>query len=118
VGDVLDRVSKVITEKRYLVSDMSAAMSNCVSAQRGIFARALMKDPASMDKYNADFADNLTRVKQRVEEFSRLAETPEDRRTMEELRSAAEQLGRDHEEFFRLCKTGDIAAPARSCVPG
>lgn len=112
LGGSLDKVIKVNAMKRYLASDISTIMSDFTAEERGILARAFMKDKATVNKYNQEFHESDTRFKKRVEEFTVLIETAEARRLIQEMLSDEEKIAQSHEELFRLADAGQVEAAA------
>jgi methyl-accepting chemotaxis protein/methyl-accepting chemotaxis protein-1 (serine sensor receptor) len=102
LATALNKVIKVDATKRFLASDINTIASDLIAAERGIIARAYMKDNATVEKYNGEFHDAQARLQRRLDEFRPLIETAEARQMIQEIESDQQALRSNHEEIFRL----------------
>ena len=100
LGGVNDKLVKMTAQKRFLASDISTATTAILAAERGILVRAFMKDKATMEQYNQDFQASAARTKKDLDELVTLGETAEDRRAVEEIGSALENIRQGHGDFW------------------
>jgi len=63
LGADLDKVVKVNARKVFLATDIKAIQSDMVAAERGIIVRAFMKDKATMERYNQEYAESVAKAK-------------------------------------------------------
>jgi methyl-accepting chemotaxis protein len=112
LGGMSDRLVKVAANKRFLASDLSTAVEGILAAERGILVRAYMKDKATMAQYNQNFQESADRARKRLDEFASLSETAEDRRLIDEVGGALEQIRQGHGDFWNQANSDQIDAAA------
>jgi methyl-accepting chemotaxis protein len=110
LGGVSDRLVKVNAKKRFLASDIGTAVEAILAAERGILVRGFMKDKATMEQYNQDFQQSAARTKKNLDELAALSETAEDRRLIDEVGGALEQIRQGHGEFWGQASSDQIEA--------
>ncbi len=110
LGASLDKVIKVNAMKRYLAADIGTVMSDLTAEERGILARAYMKDKATVEQYNGDFRASEAKFKKDVEEFTPLIETAEARRAIQSLDTDVGTISQNHDELYRAADSGQLDA--------
>jgi methyl-accepting chemotaxis protein len=110
LGGVSDKLVKVTARKRFLASDLGTAVEAMLAAERGILVRAFMKDKATMEQYNQNFQESTDRTKKALDEFVTLSETAEDRRLVDEIGGALEQIRQGHGGFWSQASSDQIDA--------
>jgi methyl-accepting chemotaxis protein/methyl-accepting chemotaxis protein-1 (serine sensor receptor) len=108
LGGMNDTLGNVKTKKRFLSSDLNTAMSDMLAAERGILVRAYMKDKATMEQYNQNFADSVARAKRAMTAIGALSDSAEDRQFTNEVSAALESIERGHSEFWSAAHSGDV----------
>ena len=105
LGNTTDALIKVNARRLYLAGEVNTVTSDLQAAERGIMARFFLNDHATMEKYNQDVRESTTRLTKRLDEYLTLAATDEDRRTLNDLKTAAERIASGHGEFYRHINT-------------
>lgn len=113
LGRDLHKVIHVNSRKVFLAGAVKTAVSDLISEERGIIARSLLKDRATVDKYNQDFHESLAQLKRRLEEFTPLIETAEARRLIDDLQGTAASIASSHQELYRLVREDNNEAAAQ-----
>jgi methyl-accepting chemotaxis protein len=108
----MNKVIKVNAKKVFLATDIRANQWGMVASERGIIARAFMKDKATMEKYNQDFGQSVAKVNKEVDEFTPLIETAEARQLMVEIKSTVDKAGQFHADLYREASAEKIEAAA------
>ena len=88
-------------ELRYLVTDMNTSLSEVLSIERAMLARALMKDPAAIEQYNQQLGAVQDQIKHGLEQIAALAETGAERQEIEKLESGFRAITNSYDEFHR-----------------
>jgi methyl-accepting chemotaxis protein len=110
LGELNDTLVNVTAQKRFLSSDITTAIAEILAAERGILVRAYMKDPATMEQYHHDFQESAARTRQRLEAFSALSATEEDRRVTNEIRADLQSIQEGDEQFWKSASAFDLDA--------
>src|ERR1019366_9263369 len=110
LGGVTDRLVKVNAKKQSLSGDINTRMAGILAAERGILVRAYMKDKATMEQYNQDSLRNTDLTQTNLAEFATLSETAEDRRMVDEIGGARENIRQGHGEFWSQASSDQIDA--------
>lgn len=108
----LTKVVNVNARKVFLATDIKATQSDLVGAERGIIARAFMKDTATMERYNQQFAQSMVKANGELAEFITLIETAEARQLTGEIQSALEQAKGLHADLYREANAGRMEEAA------
>jgi len=112
LGASLERVINVDARKRFLSSQVSMNVSDVISAERGILARAFMKDRATVEVYNQQLHGALDQWKTNMQVLIPLNETAETKKLLEEMQANHDTTARLHEDFYRFASTGKVEAAA------
>jgi methyl-accepting chemotaxis protein/methyl-accepting chemotaxis protein-1 (serine sensor receptor) len=104
-----EKIVNVNARKQFLASDIGTCLSEIFSAERGMLARSLIQDYATVDKYTTGYQANTTRLKQRLDEFAPLIETPEARRMLQDIGDGTRRILTLHERFYQAARSGDTA---------
>ena len=103
-----DTLGNVKTKKRFLSSDFNTTVSEMLAAERGVLVRAYMKDKATMEQYNQDFADSAARANKNMTAFGTLSDSAEDRQFINEAGKALEGIEQGHSEFWSAARSSNI----------
>lgn len=106
------KVVNVNARKVYLATDIKSIQSDMVGAERGILARAFMKDKATMARYNQEYAESVAAANKDIAEFIPLIETAEARQMIREIKSAVEEAAGLHTELYREASSDRTEAAA------
>jgi len=110
LGADLDKVVKVNARKVFLATDIKAIQSDMVAAERGIIVRAFMKDKATMERYNQEYAESVAKAKKEIAEFMPLTETAEARQMIGEIEGGMDKAAGLHAELYREARSNRIEA--------
>ncbi len=110
LGDEMNRMVKVTARKLYLASEISDAQSDMIAAERGMLARAYMKDMATVTKYSQEYGESATKAEKRIDEFIPLTETVEGRQTVTEIKEKIEKAVQLHLDLYRQTSAGNREA--------
>jgi methyl-accepting chemotaxis protein/methyl-accepting chemotaxis protein-1 (serine sensor receptor) len=108
LGASTDTLVRVSARKQFLAGDQDTAITAALAFERGILARAFMKDAATMQQYNDGFTASVSRFQGRLDEFTVLAETDEGRRLAAELKDEAGRLRISHEQYWQQCGSAQL----------
>ncbi|MGJ5816409.1 methyl-accepting chemotaxis protein [Paludibaculum fermentans] len=112
LGADLEKVVRVNSRKVYLAADINARQADMIAAERGIIARAFMKDKATMERYNQEYAESVAAINTEIAEFLPLIETAEARQMIGEIKSGLEQAAGLHAELYREASSDRIEVAA------
>ncbi len=108
LGTSINKLVNVNAQKRYLASQIDMNESDMVAAERGILARAYMKDSAAVSQYNQDFQSSYAQWKKSMDAFSLLVTTSEARQDLDTMQTDYQKIGRQHDNFYQLVTAGKI----------
>jgi methyl-accepting chemotaxis protein/methyl-accepting chemotaxis protein-1 (serine sensor receptor) len=104
LGESTDKLIRVQARKLFLAGDINTTLSDLLAEDRGILARAFIRDRATMDKYNDEFGVSMQRWQKDAEEFLTLAQTPEGRGLITAMQQRFERVRAAHADVYRLSK--------------
>ena len=102
LGNTTDALIQINARRLYLAGEVNTLTSTLQADERGIMARFFLNDRATMDKYDQGFRESTARLINRLDEYTKLAATDEDRRMLSDLKVAAERIAKGHGEFYGL----------------
>jgi methyl-accepting chemotaxis protein/methyl-accepting chemotaxis protein-1 (serine sensor receptor) len=112
MGRSVASLSGAEARKLFLAGDMATAMTEFLSWERGIIARAYMNDKPTMEQYNKGFHETAARLKSDIDEFTPLIETDARRRIIAEVQTAANAIEQNHEQYWNQCGSLQMEACA------
>jgi methyl-accepting chemotaxis protein len=112
LGTDMNKVIKCNARKVFLATDINQKQSDMVGAERGIIARAFMKDKATVEEYNREFAQSVADTNKRLEEFTPLIETAEARQLIGETKANVDKAAQLHMDLYREASADRIETAA------
>ena len=112
LGDTVNSLVNRNARRQYLAGQMELGAEDLLSMERAIALRAYIKDFATLEQYNRDFAARLTAFTHDIDEFRPLIATEQGRKAIQEISAVAMSIGPVHQEFYRVAASGDVAGAA------
>lgn len=112
LGTRTDALVRGPAREQFLAGDQDTAITAALAFERGILARAFMKDQATMQRYNDGFSASMSRLQSRLDEFASLEETEEGRRGVAALKDEASRLRISHDQYWQQAGSGQLDAAA------
>src|SRR5436190_1411592 len=108
LGASVAEVANMTARKQFLAASIDTNLSDAIAAERGVVARAYMKDRATVEQYNQDFHKALSTWKKNMDDFAPLVRTAEARKLVNEITGAWENVNREYENFYALITAGKL----------
>jgi methyl-accepting chemotaxis protein/methyl-accepting chemotaxis protein-1 (serine sensor receptor) len=108
LGASIAEVANMTARKQVLAASIDTNLSDVIAAERGLVARAYMKDRATVEQYNQDFHKAQTEWKKNMDEFTPLIRTAEARKIMSDIFGGWENVNREYDNFYGLITAGKV----------
>ena len=112
VSSLGGELDTAVARKRFLASDLNTAAASLLAAERGILARAYMKDKATMEQYQQNFGESGARAKKDLDALTALTESTEEHRFTNEASTDLQGIQLGHGEFWSAASSGNIDGAA------
>jgi methyl-accepting chemotaxis protein/methyl-accepting chemotaxis protein-1 (serine sensor receptor) len=96
------------TQKVKLALIIRGAANDLISLDRGIVVRGFMKDLATMDEFQQEFASNTEKVKHTDEELNSLVVLAEAKQLIAEIDPLIDQAATANQAVYTAAKSGDM----------
>ena len=110
IGNLGQTVSGLVhanARRQFLAGQMELDIANVLSIERGIEARAFIKDIGGIEQFNRDFVDNSANLTKAIEEFRPLIATEQGQKAIREITEARESMAALHQEVYTFASAGN-----------